>query len=184
MFERLAKRLRPEADAEARRLYQAIVNQARRPEFYQELSVADTVEGRFDMIALHAFLVQETLADNQEHDVLARRLMEVFVQDMDRNLREMGAGDTSIGKKVRARAEAAFGRFAAYREALSADNPAGLEQALLRNVYAGRDPGAQTVARLAAYVRTALARLEQNRSTIGAGLTTFPEPSEGSESHG
>ena len=181
MFDRIAKRLRPEADTEARRLYQTLVKQARRPEFYQASGVPDTVEGRFDMIALHAFLLQEALAGSPENEVLARRLMEVFVQDMDRNLREMGIGDTSIGKKVRAMTEAAFGRFAAYREAMNAGDDASLDRALLRNVFGGREPGGNRVAGLAAYARTALAGLEQNRSTIASGLTTFPEPPNGSD---
>ena len=64
-----------------------------------------------------------------------QQLLEQFFSDMDRSLREMGVGDMSIGKKVRAMAEAAFGRLAAYEHA---GDSVALKEALRRNVYGGQ----------------------------------------------
>ena len=67
MLNRLFRR--KDYDAVARRLYDAIVAQARRPEFYRDWGVPDTLDGRFDMIALHSFLVMHRL--KQDHEATA-----------------------------------------------------------------------------------------------------------------
>lgn len=133
-------------------LYSQIVEQARTPAFYLEYGVGDTVDGRFDMILLHLFLILQRLEEEGEsQSKLQRQLQEAFVTDMDRSLREMGVGDMSVGKQVKKMSVAWFGRAEAYREALTdADNNA-LEDALCRNVF--RDDSKGDVARLALYVR-------------------------------
>jgi cytochrome b pre-mRNA-processing protein 3 len=118
----------------AEALYAAIVAAARRPKFYAELSVPDTVDGRFDMIVLHMFLVLRRLKD--ETPELCQNLTDTFFKDMDRSLREMGVGDLSVGKKVRKMAEAFHGRLNAYAKALGQGDTA-LAESLERNVYAG-----------------------------------------------
>jgi cytochrome b pre-mRNA-processing protein 3 len=139
----------------ARVLYEAIVAAARRTEFYEEMSVPDTVDGRFDMIVLHMFLVLDKLKAGEAAD-MQQELTDEFFKDMDRSLREMGVGDLSVGKKVRKMAEAYQGRILAYHAAAD-ESDVQLVEALRLNVYAGVNPdGAE---RLAAWVRKAQAGL-------------------------
>jgi cytochrome b pre-mRNA-processing protein 3 len=108
---------------------------ARQPKFYAQWGVPDTVDGRFDMIVLHLYLVLDRL--RPEHFEFRQALSELFFADMDRSIREMGAGDLSVAKKVRRMAEAFSGRVEAYEQA-RAKGRIELEQALTRNVYAGQ----------------------------------------------
>jgi len=166
----------PEAKV-AREVYSLIVAKARQPFFYATLDVPDTVDGRFDMIALHAFLVIDRLAKGgAEARDLSQRLFDAMFADMDRSLREMGVGDLSVGKKVRTMTEVFYGRAKAYREALARNDMPALEQALARNIFPENFEAA-SVSALAAYVSAAarlLARLSD--AEIIAGRLSFPEP--------
>lgn len=156
-------------------LYGAIVAQARRPELYEEFGVADTVEGRFDLIVLHLVLVLRRFEREPQGAALGRALLDAFGRDMDHNLREMGVGDLAVPKQMKRMMEAFYGRSRSYDSALAADDPAALEQALARNVYAGGEAGA--VARLTAYVRRAAERLDTvDGAQFLDGLLVFPEP--------
>ncbi|MCH8196702.1 MAG: ubiquinol-cytochrome C chaperone family protein [Proteobacteria bacterium] len=141
-----------EPDA-AHRLYLEVVKQARQPQFFAALGVPDTVQGRFEMIALHAFLVLHRLKRHHEISAgLAQELFDVMFDDMDRNLREMGTGDLGVGKRVKRLAEQFYGRIAAYEAGLAADE-AGLCRALERNIYGAETPDAGSVRAMADYLR-------------------------------
>jgi cytochrome b pre-mRNA-processing protein 3 len=118
-------------------LYTAIVEQARRPPFYAELGVPDTVSGRFEMIALHAFAVLRRFVrpDGEEPDPFAQGLFEYMFADFDRALREAGVGDMSIGKHVKRMGTHFYGRIAAYEAGLRDADPTVLEQAISRNLF-------------------------------------------------
>ena len=118
----------------ASRLYAAIVAAARQENFYAEMDVPDTLDGRFDMIVLHMFLIIDRLKGESEG--FCQRLTDVFFGDLDRTLREMGIGDLSVSKKIRPMAEAFAGRVKAYAMAVE-QGDAAVVQALQRNVYAG-----------------------------------------------
>ncbi|MBI3708878.1 MAG: hypothetical protein HY246_14555 [Proteobacteria bacterium] len=121
----------------ADRLYAAAVAQASRPEIYADWRVPDTVDGRFDAIALHVFLVLHRLkAEGAVAAGLAQELFDTMFADMDRSLREIGAGDLGVGRRVRAMAEGFYGRIAAYEAGLDGDAVA-LAAALRRNLYGG-----------------------------------------------
>ena len=122
-----------------RSVYEAIVAAARHPVFYAEWGVADTLDGRFDMISLHTFLVLDRLKGAEQ--TFRQELVDEFFRDMDRSLREMGVGDVSVGKKVRKMAEVFYGRVAAYDAALAGQRDA-LEAALARNVFPDEPAGA------------------------------------------
>ena len=148
-------------------LYEAIVAAARQPKFYTTLGVADTIEGRFDLLILHVYLVVARLK-TQAPD-LCQKLMNAFCEDMDGNLREMGVGDLGVGKKVRRMAEALTGRIYAYDHAQSQTE---LEAALTRNVYHGVEN--KNVEALAAWVlksREILGAL--TLEDLNAGLVKF-----------
>ena len=127
----------PRFQAEAHALYLQIVDDARQPQFYTDYGVPDTLDGRFDMITLHMFLISERLKKDGSHDALEllRAVTEVFFADMDRSLREMGSSDTGVGKRIKKMSQAFYGRLLAYQAACGDD--AKLQEALIRNLYRG-----------------------------------------------
>lgn len=162
-------------------LFTAIVTQARQPGFYRDLGVPDTVDGRFDLVALHCFLVMRRLkGQGAAPAALSRRLYEVMVDDFEKSLMEMGVGDTGIGRRVKTMARGMAGRIKAYDEALTDLDDHRLEVALDNNVYGtveGTDPAA--LAALTAYVRAGAATLDaQALDGILRGDVRFPTPPE------
>ncbi len=156
-------------------LYGAVVAQARRPAFYTDFAVPDTVDGRFDLLVLHLVLLLRRLGQESElRRALGQDLFDAFCRDLDANLREMGTGDLAVPKRMQRFAEAFYGRQAAYVEALAAE-PRAIENALARNIF-GRDADASAV-RLADYVRSAVRDLDaQADDTLNRGAVEFPAP--------
>jgi cytochrome b pre-mRNA-processing protein 3 len=160
-------------------LYEAIVQQAREPLFYAVLGVPDTVNGRFEMVALHAFLVLRRLkAAAEPAAALGQALFDTMFADMDLSLREMGAGDLGVGKRVKAMAEGFYGRIAAYDAALTSAAPDDLAEALRRNVYGTVKPPAaipaEAIRMLAIYVRASAESLaSQPDAELAAGTPRF-----------
>jgi cytochrome b pre-mRNA-processing protein 3 len=128
-------------DDKAGTCYGAAVQLARDPWFYTVGAVPDTVDGRFDMIALmlSAVIARLELSGPSTAD-LRQKLRELFVDDMDRNIREMGVGDLSVGKHVKRMMEALDGRLNAYRPALTSAAGDQMFAALERNLYRGEPP--------------------------------------------
>ncbi len=156
-------RFRARTPRPAERLYLALVEQARRPEFYSGLGVPDTLDGRFDMIALHAILLIARLKSvGRQGGRLAQGVFDIMFDDMDRNLREIGVGDLSVGRRVKAMAKGFYGRGAAYEAALAGGGGA-LEAALARNVYGTLDsqPDPAALTALAEYMRRQTAALDR-----------------------
>ncbi len=140
-------------------LYVAAVEAARQPYFYAKLGVPDTLDGRFDMVGLYAYLLIRRLSSEPAGQKVAQALFDAMFNDMDLNLREMGVGDLSVGKKVKVMWEAFHGRANAYSEALKS-GPAELAVALERNVWPGenRTDSAARLANLVAAQDAHLAR--------------------------
>jgi cytochrome b pre-mRNA-processing protein 3 len=121
-------------------LWSWITETARQPEWYLRHAVADTVDGRFDMVALVTCLVMLRL-EASDLKLETSLLTERFVDDMDGSLRDIGIGDLVVGKHVGRMVGALGGRLGAYREALAEGAPPQLlEDALARNVYRGAPP--------------------------------------------
>lgn len=169
---------RPPHEAAATELYAALVTQARRPEFYEACGVPDTVDGRFDMIAVHAFLLMRRLrAEGEAARGLSQSLFDIMFADMDQNLREIGVGDLGVGKRVKAMAQAFYGRVGAYDAGL--DDPAdpALAAALRRNLYRKTAPSEAQVAALVMYMRRENAALAgQPSDELHGGRVAFGEP--------
>ncbi len=158
-------------------LYGMIVAQARLPTFYRDYAVADTVNGRFDLIVLHLAMVLDRLAREPTLQDLGQGIFDRFCQDMDHNLREMGVGDLKVPKEMRRLGEAFYGRSQAYQAAWAAKGDGGLVEALARNVYGGSP--AAPAARLAAYTREALRELDaQPSARLAAGELHFAKPAD------
>ena len=143
-------------------LHGAIVSRAREPVFYRDFAVADSVDGRFDLIALHAWLVLDRLRSGRLND-LSQALTDMLFVSFDEGLRDLGAGDMGLGRRMRKIANAFYGRLAAYDAAADQD---AMSAALTRNLYRGRaGANAATIAR---YAIAARARLSQADLSSGA----------------
>jgi cytochrome b pre-mRNA-processing protein 3 len=136
-----------------------LVTQARAPEFYRELGVPDSLDGRFEMLALHVFVALRRLKQAGD-EARAQALFDTMFTDMDRSLREIGVGDLSVGKRVKEMARALYGRIAAYEAGLAASDDGVLIKALERNLFGTVTPPAAAPAALARYLRQAAARLD------------------------
>jgi cytochrome b pre-mRNA-processing protein 3 len=153
------------------------VPQARQPDFYRDCGVPDSVDGRFELIALHAFLVLRRLKDDPaDTEDLGQALFDVMFQDMDQSLRELGAGDLGVGSRVKRMAEGLYGRISAYEAGLSGP-VAELEAALRRNLFGTVTPGPEQVRAMAAYLHGAIDALSHwEPAKIEAGGPEFGPP--------
>jgi len=120
-----------------RPLYNAVVSEGRAAHWYRQGGVPDTIDGRFEMIAAILSLVIARLELESEQRQNVAWLVELFVSDMDGQLREIGIGDMVVGKHVGRMMGALGGRIGAYREGLKAGT---FEAALIRNLYRGTEP--------------------------------------------
>lgn len=157
MFDLLRRRT-PHRDT-AERLYGALVAQARLPVFFEALGVPDTVDGRFDLLALHAWMVIDRTRAEADGEAIGQALFDVMFGHLDFAVREMGAQDLGVGRRIKIMAEGLHGRALAFRAAMADADPAILEDALRRNVFGKATPAATAVTRLAAYVRASVAGL-------------------------
>jgi cytochrome b pre-mRNA-processing protein 3 len=160
-------------------LYGAIVAQARNPAIFRDLAVPDTVEGRFETIVAHLVLFLRRLdVEGEGARAVGQAAFDHFCDDMDRALREMGVGDTSVGKKMRRIGEAFYGRAEVYGAALRARNAGTLSEAVGRNVYHG-GTAEVAAAGFAAYMLAAEQRLAEARlDAILAGALPWPSPAD------
>ncbi len=174
---------------DAHNLYVKIVEQARQPVFYQACGVPDTLDGRFDLIVMHVFMVLHRLRAEEgmtEQQKKLNRNMQVLLQevlfaDMDRALREMGVGDMGVGKRVKDMAQAFFGRQEAYSRALAPvqdqpvdGHPGALKEAIVRNLFRGEFSESARPEELANYMMRQVASLKaRNVDDILSGKIEF-----------
>jgi cytochrome b pre-mRNA-processing protein 3 len=163
-------------------LYGAAVAAARDPFLYTALGVPDTLDGRFDMVGLHTFLlIQRLKGEVSPGPALAQAVFDAMFSDMDVNLREMGVGDLSVGRKVRVMWEAFHGRAAAYASAMIAGDMAALDAALARNVWRGEPPPDGAMPALRRVMLAQEAHLAaQSLSAIAGGAVGFLSAEEAS----
>lgn len=156
-------------------VYRAIVAQSRRPVFYAEWQVPDTVTGRFDMISLHlALLFRRLRSGDPKVREFAQAVFDLFFKDMDRSLREMGAGDLAVPKKVQKMGGLFYGLLNSVNDALDHDDVAQLTAVLERNVYGG--VAVPEARKLAEYVGAEAKRLDaQPIESIVSGVVLMGE---------
>jgi cytochrome b pre-mRNA-processing protein 3 len=143
-------------------LYNAVVTEARRPDWYLAGKVPDTLDGRFDMVAAVLSLVLLRLEDEGEPGrAPSAFLTEIFVEDMDGQLRERGIGDIVVGKHIGRMMGALGGRLGALREAFAGGD---LNGAIERNIYRGAVPSESA----RAAVRNALTELRERLAAMPA----------------
>jgi cytochrome b pre-mRNA-processing protein 3 len=104
----------------ARRLYDDLSASARAPSLYGPGRVADSPDGRFEMLALHSAVLFARLAKRGEQaEETSQEVFDIMFSAMDHALRELGVGDISVGKRIRKLAESFYGRMAIYHDALA-----------------------------------------------------------------
>lgn len=151
--------------------------QARQPAFFEEYQIPDTLDGRFDVLALHVFLLIHRLRDDPEREEIVRQLPEKMLTEIDRALRESGISDMGVPRRVKTMARAFLGRATSYQLAMQENNMQDLIAALARNVYPGQDPDGAQILRLARYMLAAEGHLAAlNADDICAGTVSFPDP--------
>lgn len=157
--------------------YRRVVEHARRPDFFVDGGVPDTVDGRFELICLHAFLYLHRLKGEQPQAAgLGQRFYDLMFADFDRSLREMGVGDLSVGREIKRMAQAFSGRIAAYEAGLAADDSV-LQPALARNLFGTAPPSEAQLAAMAGYLRREAAQLgRQDGAALLAGNIAFGAP--------
>ena len=169
-------------DDKAQQIYGKLVAASRQPVFYAEMNVPDTVEGRYDMLVIHAVLLFCRLRGDEAERAFAQDVFDAMFKDMDRGLREAGIGDLGVPKRIKKLAQAFYGRAQVYDDALTETNEASLADAIARNVFRVPLAEAPSAHELAHYMRDALAGLrEQPFDAIRDGRLKLPPPMEDRE---
>lgn len=144
-------------DRLARKLCAGLSERARSPDFFNVFGVADSLDGRFDLVALHAWLLFDRIGRADEE--LPQAVMNELFAQFDEGLRQLGNGEVGMRQRMKSVAQAFFGRMQAYTDAADL---ASLTQAIHRNVYRSqpeREAQAQALAEYALKARASLARM-------------------------
>lgn len=148
-------------------LFRAVAEQAREPAFYAQLGVADSFDGRFDLVVLHGWLVLDRLKQDGLTD-LGQRLIQQMVIAFEDGLRDQGAGDMSIGRRSKAMTSALFGRMKSYD---AASDDAQMSEALIRNLFRDAPDRADCAGKIAAYI--ASSRKALSDVPVADGIVAF-----------
>lgn len=159
-------------------IYTSFASQARQPAFYLDFGVPDTVDGRFEMVSLHAFLVFRRLkGQGGEIARLTQAVYDIMFKEMDLALRELGAADLGVGRRIKHMTEALNGRIQVYEKALGAPDTVELQAALKRNLYGTVEIDDRRLAAMIAYMKATVAALEtQDVADLSLGKIRFPAP--------
>jgi cytochrome b pre-mRNA-processing protein 3 len=150
----------PKPLADAGPLYRAIVAEARRPDWYRDAAVPDTLDGRFAVLTTLLSLADLRLergADSAR--ALGPRLAEAFIADMDVQMREAGFGDPSLGKQVRMMVGALASRIDRWRRAVAAIEP--WDDAARASLYGDSPPAGEASDKAAQATRDWWRRLQE-----------------------
>lgn len=128
----------PDPREAVRPLWHRVVELAREPSYYSDCAVSDTVGGRFDLITAILCVVMVRVEESEMRSESAL-LAELFVEDMDGQLREFGVNDVVVGKRIGKLMSVLGGRLGAYRGALTDHDHEKLVGAVSRNVTFSED---------------------------------------------
>ncbi len=153
-------------------LYAQIVAKAREPHWYEAGQVPDSIDGRFDMVSAVLTLVLLRLEASPGNAEDSAYLTEVFVDDMDGQLRQSGISDVIIGKNIGTMMSAVGGRLGAFREALA--RPETLDDVIARNIYRTTDVDVSALAHVRQGLLEIVRSLEaQSPATLVDGAATW-----------
>lgn len=142
-------------------VWEQIVAQSRQKSFYLEGKVPDTLDGRYELICLHSFLIMHRLVDEgAQAKEFSQKLFDYMIHDFDSNLREIGISDLKVGDRVKEMGRGFYGRVVAYRDGLKQSDDVSLCEAIDRNIFGTvATPELQTVQQFAKYIREQSAHL-------------------------
>ena len=119
-------------------IYTKIAEQSRKAYFYNELKIPDNFEGRLEILTFNLALILWSFKKNNKMSILSQELCDIFFQDLDNSLRELGVSDLSVGKKIKILAENFFGRLVSYTDAfeecISSAKITKVEEVLKKNI--------------------------------------------------
>ncbi len=169
MLSRLRKPAPPPPPVET--LYLALMARARAPAFYEEWGVPDTIDGRFDLVALHAFLLFDALRGHgPAASEMGSKLVDAIFTGFDEALRELGISDFGMSRRIRNMADAFYGRIESYGSASSPDEMAA---ALQRNLYRGNAATGREAEGITSYMMAARTALNRGISALLEGKPDF-----------
>ena len=133
-------------------LYQMIIGQSRSVEIYQAFSIPDTIDGRYEVLVLHTWLILQRLrnSSNQQAKKISQGIFDSLITDFDLSLKEIGVGDKKLGKQVRFMVKGAYGRFHAYDQSWS--HPSLFLEALTRNFFGASTPSREQIDKAYHYI--------------------------------
>ena len=147
-----------------RPLYDSVVNAGRDPSWYVEGHVPDTIDGRFDILSALLALVLIRMEREEEQTRAASVLLtEIFIDDMDGTIRQIGIGDLMVGKHVGKMMGALGGRLGAFRDAIAQGE--GFEGPVVRNIFRDAPPSDTALA----FVSGRLRRFHDRLATTPLG---------------
>lgn len=164
----------------AHKLFASIILQSRLSTFYSELDIEDSMDGRFDLLALNMAFVLDKLDQHEEVEdcaQLGRNLQEIMFDNLDLTLREIGVGDLGVGKKIKLMAEAFYGRMSVYKQLFNSRDLNKMIEALNRNLYRERKINIETLNQMSQYVYDQKNHINnQSIEKIISGKIDFLEP--------
>lgn len=141
----------PGRDGPAQALLAHVIQASRQPDFFGDGRIADSVDGRLELIFLHMALLLRRLRADEGSSALAQTLTDRFFRHLDEGFREVGVGDLSVPKTMKRVAGQFYGRLEAYDRALDAADLEALREALARNFGAALEPSTAFQTALAAH---------------------------------
>lgn len=158
-------------------LYGSVMTQARTPEFFTDFGMPDTVMGRFDVLSLHIYLLARRFREEGSPIAmdLSQEVFDLYVYDVERALRELGIGDTSVPKKKKKMIRSFYGQIDDFDEAINASDASEISaKAQSRYLSETENPNPQ---KLTAYILKTEAHLkEQSMKALLLGEVTWLSP--------
>lgn len=157
-----------------RPLYQKVVEFGRNPFWYREGQVPDTIDGRFDMIAAVLTLVLLRLEEEgKETSHASVMIAELFIEDMDGSIRQMGIGDLMVGKHIGKMMGALGGRLSVFRDAIK--EKSGFEAPVRKNIFHDAPPSEEAVSTVATRLeRFHQSLVGQSKDAVLSGRISLP----------
>ena len=157
-------------------IYARLVRQARHPWFYTSMGLSDSLDGRFECMALHLAVLHAAMSESIALHPLRQKIMERFIEEMDENLREIGVSDSGIARKMSKMAEHLYGRLNVYQKGLLDEDLDNLRDSVANNMGLNRPENAIAVA---FYVRKAFISMRVKQPVERLELfCCWPEPKE------
>tara|TARA_B100000989_G_scaffold272794_1_gene230470 strand:+ start:892 stop:1404 length:513 start_codon:yes stop_codon:yes gene_type:complete len=96
--------------------YTKIAEQSRKPFFFEKLNIPNNFEGRLEILSLNLIIILWALKKKKDKSEISQELIDIFFQDLDNSLRELGVSDLSVGKKIKVLVENFYGRLVSYND--------------------------------------------------------------------